>query len=151
MTDPRTKFPKVNPPEQHQEYPGLDIELQPQSDIGIETYEGHGRLKGRKALITGGDSGIGAAVAVAYAKEGADVAIAYLPEEQPDADRVLKAIEDRRLSRSRATCATRSTASSSWRNPSRRWADSTSWSTMRRARSGTRIWSISRTKTLMTS
>ncbi|WP_347305402.1 SDR family oxidoreductase [Corynebacterium sp. SA-MJD20WY100] len=94
MTDPRTKFPKVNPPEQHQEYPGLDIELQPQSDIGIETYEGRGRLKGRKALITGGDSGIGAAVAVAYAKEGADVAIAYLPEEQPDADRVLKAIED---------------------------------------------------------
>ncbi|WP_182354973.1 SDR family oxidoreductase [Flaviflexus huanghaiensis] len=92
LNDPRQYFKKVDPPEQKQEHPGLDRDLEPQADIGIDTYVGHGRLKGRRALITGGDSGIGAAVAVAYAREGADVAISYLPEEQVDADRVLEAI-----------------------------------------------------------
>lgn len=92
--DPRTLYPKVDPPKQIQQEPGLDVELDPQADIGLESYKGNGRLKGRKALVTGADSGIGAAVAIAYAREGADVAIAYLPEEQPDADRVIKAIED---------------------------------------------------------
>lgn len=94
LIDPRSKFPTISPPEQRQENPGLDIEMEPLADIGLDTYVGHGRLKGRKALITGGDSGIGAAVAIAYAREGADVAIAYLPEEQPDADRIIAAIED---------------------------------------------------------
>lgn len=94
LIDPRTKFPTISPPEQRQPHPGLDIEMEPTADIGLESYEGRGRLEGRKALITGGDSGIGAAVAIAYAREGADVAIAYLPEEQPDADRVLAAIKD---------------------------------------------------------
>lgn len=94
LNDPRTYFRKVDPPEQIQEHPGLDRDLEPQADIGLETYIGHGRLKGRKALITGGDSGIGAAAAIAYAREGADVAISYLPEEQADADRVIKAIEE---------------------------------------------------------
>ncbi len=94
LQDPRSKFPVISPPEQVQEEPGLDIEMTPLADIGLDSYRGNGRLKGRKALITGGDSGIGAAVAIAYAREGADVAISYLPEEQPDADRVLKAIED---------------------------------------------------------
>lgn len=87
-------YPKVEPPEQIQQEPGLDVKLDPQADIGLESYQGNGRLKGRKALVTGADSGIGAAVAIAYAREGADVAISYLPEEQPDADRVIKAIED---------------------------------------------------------
>lgn len=94
LNDPRTCFPKVDPPKQSQPEPGLDIKMEPLADIGVDSYQGHGRLKGRKALVTGADSGIGAAVAIAYAREGADVAIAYLPEEQPDADRVIKAIED---------------------------------------------------------
>lgn len=94
LIDPRKKFPVLSPPEQSQPNPGLDIEMTPLADIGEESYKGNGRLKGRKALITGGDSGLGAAVAIAYAREGADVAISYLPEEQPDADRVIKAIED---------------------------------------------------------
>lgn len=87
-------YPKVDPPRQKQPEPGLDVKLDPRADVGLDSYEGTGRLKGRKALVTGGDSGIGAAVAVAYAREGADVAIAYLPEEQPDADRIIAAIED---------------------------------------------------------
>lgn len=94
LNDPRTYLPKVDPPEQIQEHPGLDRDLEPQADIGLESYVGRGRLEGRRALITGGDSGIGAAVAIAYAREGADVAISYLPEEQVDADRIIAAIEE---------------------------------------------------------
>ncbi|GAB3940779.1 SDR family oxidoreductase [Corynebacterium tapiri] len=94
LKDPRTLFEAIEPPAQIQEEPGLETEATPVPDIGLDSYVGHGRLKGRKALITGGDSGIGAAVAIAYAREGADVAISYLPSEQKDADRVIKAIED---------------------------------------------------------
>ena len=94
INDPRTLHPKIDPPKQTQPHPGLDADLDPKADLGLDTYEGHGRLQGRKALITGGDSGIGAAVAIAYAREGADVAIAYLPEEEPDAEKIIRAIED---------------------------------------------------------
>lgn len=93
MQDPTTQYPKVSPSGELQPEPGLDAKTRPKSDHGEETYRGSGRLKGRKALITGGDSGIGAAVAIAYAREGADVAISYLPEEQQDADHILKEIE----------------------------------------------------------
>ncbi len=91
--NPVTRYPTIEPPEQHQSEPGLDVELEPQTDRGEESYRGTGRLEGRKALITGADSGIGAAVAIAFAKEGADVALNYLPDEEPDAQVVKGVIE----------------------------------------------------------
>ena len=72
--------------------PGLETEMERKPDYGEGSYKGHGRLQGRAALITGGDSGIGRAVALAFAREGADVAISYLPEEQPDADETSRVV-----------------------------------------------------------
>jgi NAD(P)-dependent dehydrogenase (short-subunit alcohol dehydrogenase family) len=89
LIDPRDKYPKPPFPEQHQPWPGLASKMQPVPDHGETSYRGSGRLQGRKALITGGDSGMGRAAAIAFAREGADVAINYLPDEQPDADDVL--------------------------------------------------------------
>ncbi len=91
--DPVTRYERIAPPEQRQSEPGLDRDLRPKADHGEETYRGSGRLTGRRALITGSDSGIGAATAIAFAREGADVAISYLPEEEPDARLVITQIE----------------------------------------------------------
>jgi NAD(P)-dependent dehydrogenase (short-subunit alcohol dehydrogenase family) len=91
--DPRTRYPDVRPPEQQQSGPGREQDLDPQPDIGADTYRGTGRLSGRRALITGADSGIGAAVAIAFAREGADVALSYLPEEEENARRIVDLVE----------------------------------------------------------
>ncbi|MDB5527426.1 MAG: family oxidoreductase [Devosia sp.] len=93
MQDPRKQYPRPPFPKQPQPAPGLAREMDPKPDHGEESYKGSGRLAGRKALITGGDSGIGRAAAIAYAREGADVAIGYLPEEEADAKEVIALIE----------------------------------------------------------
>lgn len=88
LKDPR--LATLNFPKQHQDWPGLACRMDPMPDHGEESYRGTGRLQGRRALITGGDSGIGAAVAIAFAREGADIAISHLEAEQEDADRVIE-------------------------------------------------------------
>jgi NAD(P)-dependent dehydrogenase (short-subunit alcohol dehydrogenase family) len=92
--DPRSRYPEPDYPEQQLEHPGLEGEMAPEPDYGAESYRGSGRLEGRKTVITGGDSGIGRAVALAFAREGADVLIAYLPEEEDDARETLRVVED---------------------------------------------------------
>lgn len=93
MQNPVTQYPVMDIPEQRQNEPGLDRDLKPTADHGEKTYQGSGRLTGRKALITGADSGIGRAVAIAYVREGADVVLTYLPSEQPDVDDLLADLE----------------------------------------------------------
>lgn len=92
--NPVTRFPDITPPQQDQPEPGLDQDLIPQTDRGEHSYRGTGRLEGRRALITGADSGIGAAIAIAFAREGADVALSYLPAEEEDAQEIRGFIED---------------------------------------------------------
>jgi len=93
LQDPTTRY--VRPPfaRQTQPWPGLASQMSPRPDHGETSYRGSGRLKGRKALITGGDSGMGRAAAIAFAREGADVAINYFPTEEPDANEVIALIE----------------------------------------------------------
>lgn len=93
LVDPTTKYPLPSFERQFQPFPGLAHKMNPVPDHGEESYVGSGRLSGRKALITGGDSGIGRAAAIAYAREGADVVINYLPEEESDAAEVLDLIQ----------------------------------------------------------
>ena len=94
--DPTTQYPQPQYPEQTQmdQHPGLEQEMGPKPDYGYETYRGSGRLQGKKAVITGGDSGIGRAVALAFAREGADVLISYLEEEEADATETASVVED---------------------------------------------------------
>ena len=92
LQDPRTKYPPPPYKKQSQPWPGLASEMDPRPDHGETSYRGSGRLAGRKALITGGDSGMGRAAAIAFAREGADVAINYLPAEEPDAREVIALI-----------------------------------------------------------
>jgi NAD(P)-dependent dehydrogenase (short-subunit alcohol dehydrogenase family) len=94
--DPTRQYPQPEYPEQDQrdQHPGLESEMRPEPDYGYETYRGVGRLEGKAAIITGGDSGIGRAVALAFAREGADVLISYLEEEEPDAQETAQVVEE---------------------------------------------------------
>jgi len=93
FVDPTTKYPKPPYPSQSQPWPGLASKMNPRPDHGETSYKGSGRLAGRKALITGGDSGMGRAAAIAFAREGADVVISYYPTEEPDAREVIQLIK----------------------------------------------------------
>ncbi|HLU63960.1 MAG TPA: SDR family oxidoreductase [Protaetiibacter sp.] len=94
LSNPVTRYRTEGFPKQEQPQPGLTSRTDPTPDHGEESYRGSGRLTGMRALITGGDSGIGRAVAIAYAREGADVAISYLPEEEDDAQETAHWIEE---------------------------------------------------------
>ena len=93
MQNPMTQYPRPKFPEQPQSAPGTEHKMQPPADHGEQSYKGFGRMTGRKALITGADSGIGRATAIAYAREGADIVLNYLLEEEADAQDVVKLIK----------------------------------------------------------
>lgn len=93
LQDPTKQYPRPRFKHQPQSVPGLDQKMQPKADHGETSYRGSGRLPNRKALVTGGDSGIGRAAAIAFAREGADVVLNYLPSEEADALEVIALIE----------------------------------------------------------
>jgi NAD(P)-dependent dehydrogenase (short-subunit alcohol dehydrogenase family) len=94
QTDPTEQYDQPEKTEDQIAHPGLTEDMQEQPDHGEDTYRGSDRLSGKRAIITGGDSGIGRAVAIAFAREGADVLISYLPEEEPDADETVRLVEE---------------------------------------------------------
>ena len=140
--DPRELGDKPPFPAQEQPYPGREVDMQPQPDCGEHSYAGSGKLKDKVALITGGDSGIGRAVAIAFAREGADILISYLSEEEnEDAEETVRVVPNPAAARSRspATSATRSSASISSSVQSPGSASWISWSTMPPTRARSRI------------
>lgn len=92
--NPVTQYPQPEFPEQELEYPGLESKMNPRPDYGEKTYRGSGRLEGKATIITGGDSGIGRAVALAFAREGADVLISYLEAEESDTQETVRVVEE---------------------------------------------------------
>src|SRR3954466_9041037 len=92
--DPTEQYEQPEKTDEQLPHPGLSEEMQDQPDHGEESYRGSGRLTDKKAVITGGDSGIGRAVALAFAREGADVLISYLESEEQDAQETVRLIED---------------------------------------------------------
>ncbi len=95
LQDPTKQYPKASPEfQQYQQGPGLEQKMPVKPDAGEQSYRGTGRLTGRKAIITGADSGIGRAVAIAFAREGADVVLSYMPAEEPDAKEVVQLIQE---------------------------------------------------------
>ena len=133
--DPTTRYPAPGSGEKEVEHPGLTGEMDVRPDHGERTYRGLGRLAGRKAVITGGDSGIGRAVALAFAREGADVLISYLPEEE-DAQETVRLVEDagRVALTVPGDLAKRRPAGRSSSGPSTSSARSTYWSATPRTR-----------------
>ena len=132
LQNPVDRYPKPPYKRQSQPWPGLASKMDPRPDHGETSYRGSGRLAGRRALITGGDSGMGRAAAIAYAREGADVAINYLPSEEPDAKEVLELIkaEGRIGLGFQEIFATRRSAGNLWIEPSTVSAAWISWSAM---------------------
>jgi hypothetical protein len=140
--------PKRPFPQQHQRSPGLESELEPKPRYAAAQYEAAGKLQGKTALVTGGDSGIRRAVATLVAQEGADVTVAYLPDEQPDADETRIAIEGRASNGCwrRGISPMQSTAPSSLKPPCASSAGSTSWCRTRHIKPGRQIWKSSPTR-----
>ena len=149
LRDPQEIYPKPPFKRQSQPWPGLASRMDPRPDHGESSYRGSGRLAGRRALVTGGDSGMGRAAAIAFAREGADVAINHLPEEEPDAKEVIDLIkaEGRAGISIQATSGTRPFASIWSKKPCSDSAASTFWSAMQGINRPARLSSMCRPRT----